>query len=44
MKGNSEYIFNLEIYRDSGNKEFKITNMPLSKLKEVIKDLEDKYF
>jgi hypothetical protein len=42
-KAKSEYRFNLEIFKHEHDKEIKISNMPIDKLKVVAQELEDKY-
>jgi hypothetical protein len=39
----SEYKFNIEVYRDRDNKEIKISNMPIYKIKIVCLELLEKY-
>jgi len=39
----SEYRFNIEVYKNIGNKEIKISNMPIERLEEVASDLKEKY-
>lgn len=40
---NSEYRFNIEIYKVNSSKELKISNMPIDKLEQVAIDLKEKY-
>lgn len=42
-RSRSEYKFNLEIYRDRDNKEVKISNMPIDKIKIISDEIFEKY-
>jgi hypothetical protein len=42
-KSRSEWMFNIEIFKNQGAKEIKISNMPIVKLDEVVNDLKEKY-
>jgi len=39
----SEFKFNIEIFKDRDNKEIKISNMPIDKIKVVCDELMEKY-
>jgi hypothetical protein len=42
-KSLDEYRFNIEVFKDKKDKEYKATNIPISSLDDVFEQLKSKY-